>query len=123
MTWKLVGQENAYEHFGLPFLLSTTRLYRRIRNIQLRLLPPGQLMPQEVSKYDEQSVMEALHNCIAHQDYCRGARILVTEYPDRLVFDNSGSFLKDIQMTISWEISLLIVTVTHFWSGPWVSYT
>lgn len=94
MTWKLVGQENAYEHFGLPFLLSTTRLYRRIRNIQLRLLPPGQLMPQEVSKYDEQSVMEALHNCIAHQDYCRGARILVTEYPDRLVFDNSGSFFE-----------------------------
>lgn len=96
MTWKLVGQENAYEHFGLPFLLNTTRLYHRIRNIQLRLIPPGQLLPQEVSKYDEQSVMEALHNCIAHQDYRKGARILVTEHPDRLVFDNEGSFFEGL---------------------------
>lgn len=94
MTWKLVGQENAYEHFGPPFLTNTTRLYSRIRNIQIRLLPPGQLMPQEVSKYDEQSVLEALHNCIAHQEYRRGARILVTEYPDRLTFENRGSFFE-----------------------------
>lgn len=94
MTWKLVGQEQAYEHFGLPFLLTTTRLYNRIRNIQIRLLPPGRLMPQEVSKYDEQSVLEALHNCVAHQDYHRPARILVTEYPDRLTFDNCGSFFE-----------------------------
>ena len=94
MTWKLVGQETAYEHFGLPFLLATTRLYSRIRNIQIRLLPPGTLLPQEVSKYDEQSVLEALHNCIAHQDYRRPARILVTEHPDKLTFDNCGSFFE-----------------------------
>ncbi len=80
-------------------------------------------MPQEVSIYDEQSVMEALHNCIAHQDYCRGARILVTEYPDRLVFDNSGSFFEGHPDDYILGDSLLIVTVTHFWSGPWVSYT
>lgn len=94
MTWKLVGQESAYEHFGLPFILTTTRLYSRIRNIQIRLLPPGTLLQQEVSKYDEQSVLEALHNCIAHQDYRRPARILVTEHPDRLTFDNCGSFFE-----------------------------
>lgn len=35
LTWKLEGQERAYEHFGPPFLLSTTLLYQRIRNIQL----------------------------------------------------------------------------------------
>ena len=39
LTWKLEGPERAYEHFGPPFLLSTTQLYQRIRNIQLRLLP------------------------------------------------------------------------------------
>ncbi|TPF86820.1 transcriptional regulator [Bifidobacterium sp. UTCIF-37] len=94
MTWKLVGQESAYEHFGLPFMLTTTRLYSRIRNIQIRLLPPGTLLQQEVSKYDEQSVLEALHNCIAHQDYRRPARILVTEHPDRLTFDSCGSFFE-----------------------------
>lgn len=69
LTWKLEGQERAYEHFGPPFLLSTTRLYQRIRNIQLRLLPQDELLPIEVSKYDQKIVLEALHNCLAHQDY------------------------------------------------------
>lgn len=37
MTWKLEGAERAYQHFTPPFLLTTTQLYQRIRNIQLRL--------------------------------------------------------------------------------------
>ena len=78
LTWKLEGQERAYEHFGPPFLLSTTRLYQRIRNIQLRILPQDELIPIEVSKYNQKIVLEALHNCIAHQDYARnGSRIRV----------------------------------------------
>src|SRR5262249_54985264 len=47
-----------------------------------------------VSKYDQQVVLEALHNCIAHQDYSRHSRIVVTEYPDRLLFQNAGSFFE-----------------------------
>ncbi|OQX12106.1 MAG: transcriptional regulator [Desulfobulbaceae bacterium A2] len=92
MTWKLEGQERAYEHFSPPFLLTTTQLYQRIRNIQLRLLPQDQLLPVEVSKYDQKIVLEALHNCIAHQDYSRHARIVVIEQLDRLVFENEGNF-------------------------------
>lgn len=94
LTWKLEGPERAYEHFGPPFLLSTTRLYQRIRNIQLRLLPQDELLPIEVSKYDQKIVLEALHNCIAHQDYSRNGRVVVTEAQDRLVFDNEGSFFE-----------------------------
>ncbi len=94
LTWNLVGQESAHEHFGPPFLLSTTLLFQKIRNIQLRLLPQGGLLPQEVAKYDQRSVLEALHNCIAHQDYARGSRVVVTEQPDRLVFENAGSFFE-----------------------------
>ena len=92
ITWKLVGQETAYEHFGPPFLLSTSQLYQRIRNIQLRLLPDDELLPHEVSKYDQKVVLEALHNCIAHQDYRQNQRIIVTERPDRLIFENAGHF-------------------------------
>jgi ATP-dependent DNA helicase RecG len=92
LTWKLEGQERAYQHFGLPFLLSTSQLYQNIRNIQVRLLPNDQLIPYEVAKYDQKVVLEALHNCIAHQDYVRSARVLVTEYPDRLVFESEGAF-------------------------------
>lgn len=92
LTWKLEGEEQAYEHFGTPFLLTTTQLYQRIRNIQIRLLQSGQLVPHEVSKYDQSIVLEALHNCIAHQDYARDGRINVIEKPDKLIFENEGSF-------------------------------
>ena len=94
LTWRLEGPERAYEHFGPPFLLATTRLYRRIRNIQLRVLPDDRLLPLEVAKYDQKIIMEALHNCIAHQDYDRQARIVVTEHPDRLVFESEGGFFE-----------------------------
>lgn len=94
MTWKLVGPETAYQHFGPPFLLATSQLYQRIRNIQLRLLPDDELLPHEVSKYDQKVVLEALHNCIAHQDYRQNQRIIVTERPDRLVLENAGRFFE-----------------------------
>lgn len=94
MTWKLDGPERAYEHFAPPFLLTTTQLYQRIRNIQLRLLPEDELLPVEVSKYDQKIVLEALHNCIAHQDYTHNGRVVVTEKPDRLIFENEGSFFE-----------------------------
>jgi ATP-dependent DNA helicase RecG len=92
MTWKLEGPERAYEHFGPPFLLNTTALYRKIRNVQLRVLPDGSLLPVEVAKYDQKIVLEALHNCIAHQDYNRDGRVVVTEHPERLVFESEGGF-------------------------------
>ena len=94
MTWRLVGQEEAYEHFQPSFILNTTCLYRRIRNIRIRLMPPGELIQREIEKYDQQTVLEALHNCIAHQDYRQHARIVVTEYPDRLEFVSQGGFVE-----------------------------
>lgn len=92
LTWRLEGPERAYEHFGPPFLLSTSALYQKIRNVQIRILPEDQLVAVEVAKYDQRIVLEALHNCIAHQDYARSGRIVVTEWPDRLVLENEGSF-------------------------------
>ncbi len=92
MSWKLEGPELAYEHFGPPFLLTSSLLYQRIRNIRLTLLPPGQMIPLELAKYDQRIVLEALHNCIAHQDYTRCERILVIERPTELVFQNAGGF-------------------------------
>jgi ATP-dependent DNA helicase RecG len=92
LTWKLAGEERAYEHFGPPFLLSSTLLYQKIRNVQLRILPEDQLIPVEVAKYDRKIVLEALHNCVAHQDYMRNGRILVTERADRVVLESEGGF-------------------------------
>lgn len=94
ITWKLAGEEIAYEHFGLPFLLTTTQVLHRIRNIGYKLFPQNQLLATEVSKYDTRVILEALHNCIAHQDYQQQARILLTERVDRLVFENAGGFFE-----------------------------
>jgi ATP-dependent DNA helicase RecG len=94
ITWKLEGPERAYEHFGLPFLLNTSALYQKIRNIQMRLLPDDALLAIEMAKYDQKVVLEALHNCIAHQDYGRNGRVVVTEWPDKLVLENEGAFFE-----------------------------
>lgn len=92
LTWKLEGPERAYEHFHPPFLLETSALYQRIRNVRLSLLPPGQLIPIDIQKYDQSIVLEALHNCIAHQDYRACERVLVTERSGELEFSNAGDF-------------------------------
>lgn len=94
LTWRLEGQERAYQHFPPPFLLNSTSLYQKIRNIQIRILPKDSLLAVEVAKYDRKIVLEALHNCIAHQDYTLNGRIVVTEWLDKLTFENDGSFFE-----------------------------
>ena len=93
ITWNLADEE-AYEHFGPPFLLTTTHLLRRIRNHPQKLFPKNQLLAVEIQKYDSRVILEALHNCLAHQDYERQSRIIVTEKLDRLIFENAGSFFE-----------------------------
>ncbi len=96
ITWSLVGPERAYLHFAPPFLLTTTELYQKIRNVPLRILPSDQLVPVEVAKYDRKIVLEALHNCVAHQDYTRNGRVVVTETLDRLIFESEGTFFEGL---------------------------
>lgn len=92
ITWKLDTEEKAYEHFGPPFLLAGTELLKRIRNITYKIFPDNELLATEVRKYETRVILEALHNCIAHQDYVRNERVLVTEKTDRLIFENGGGF-------------------------------
>ena len=92
LTWKYEGNEREYRHFGPPFLVSTSELFRNLHNLQLRLLPTDSLLPMEVSKFDQRVILEALHNCIVHQDYLQNARITIIERHDRLVLKNVGSF-------------------------------
>lgn len=94
ITWKLDAEEQAYEHFSPPFLLTVNEVFARIRNLRFRLQPFNQLVPIELEKYDAQVVLEALNNCIAHQDYSLQARIIVVEKTDRLIFENAGNFFE-----------------------------
>lgn len=92
ITWKLESTESAYQHYGPPFLLNTSTIYQRIRNINIRLLPANELIGEDVSKYDQKVVLEGLHNAIAHQDYRQNARIILTEFTDTLKIENEGMF-------------------------------
>ncbi len=93
MVWRLrTTEENAGDIFTIPYLLSTSQLMNKIRNYRMKIFPNNSLIPAEVWKYDTKSILEALHNCIAHQDYRRNERIVVTEEQDCLVFENAGSF-------------------------------
>jgi ATP-dependent DNA helicase RecG len=96
ISWLLKNEHNEerdYEHFGPPFLLAVDRVLHRIRNLKVRELPGGTLFPVELTQYDPWVIREALHNCIAHQDYGLRGRIQVVETPDALLLTNVGSFL------------------------------
>ena len=94
ITWKLEAEEKAYEHFSSPLLLSTTKVLEKIRNIKYKFFPDNELLATTVDKYDTRTILEAMHNCIAHQDYSLNSRIIVTEKVDKLIFSNAGNFFE-----------------------------
>lgn len=94
ITWKLETEEKAYEHFGSPLLVNTTKVLQNIRNVNYKFFPDNELLATTVNKYDTRSILEAMNNCIAHQDYTFHSRIIVTEKIDRLIFSNAGSFFE-----------------------------
>lgn len=79
--------------FDPPFILKIDEIYSKIRNLTLRVMGAESLFPKEISKYDEWVIREALHNCVAHQDYTQGGRINLVEQDDSLLFTNRGSFI------------------------------
>lgn len=92
ITWK-VPSERIAKHFGPPFVLTTTEVGQHIRNPNIKLFPNTELLAIELPRYDNQVVLEGLHNCLAHQDYEQAAVIVVLETPGRLQLTNRGSFV------------------------------
>jgi ATP-dependent DNA helicase RecG len=92
LSWKL-PDEQVVAHFGPPFLSATTALMQRIRNPVVKLFPEGELLPMQLPRYETRLVLEALHNAVAHQDYARGERVVVEEWPGRLRIANAGEFV------------------------------
>lgn len=59
----------------------------------MREMPGGTLFPDTMKQYDDYTIREALHNCIAHQDYTMQQRINFVENPTYLYYSNVGSFI------------------------------
>jgi len=96
ITWTLRDEEEMvvdYEHFTVPFILTVDNVLGKIRNLTMRELPGGTLFPDTMKQYDDYTIREALHNCIAHQDYRLQQRINFVENPGNLYYANGGSFI------------------------------
>ena len=93
IVWKCFQDGQVFgDIYTIPFVLTTTELLGRIRNYRFKIYPKDSLIPAEVWKYDTESILEGMHNSIAHQQYEKNARIIVTENMDSLKFQNDGNF-------------------------------
>ncbi len=96
VTWTLRDEKQDvvdYEHFSVPFILTVDEILSKIHNLTLREMPGGTLFPDTMKQYDDYTIREALHNCIAHQDYTLRQRINFVENPGFLYYANGGSFI------------------------------
>ncbi len=87
------GEIVDYEHYTIPYILAVDKIFAKIRNKTMRELPGGTLFPDTMKQYEDYSIREALHNCIAHQDYTLGGRITLVENDGFLYYSNRGSFI------------------------------
>ena len=115
MVWRLLD-ERAVEPFHPPFLLTSSELLREVRNPNIKLFPATSLLAVELPKYETRVVLEALHNCIAHQDYERTERIVVDEAVSQLTFQSAGAF-------VDGEVTEYVVErkVPSRYRNPWLA--
>lgn len=91
------GANLDYEILNIPMLLSVDAAEAKVRNLRIVDTKTQTMFPDEFMRYDSFTIREALHNCIAHQDYTMGARVEFVEFEDnRLVFRNAGSFIPKV---------------------------
>lgn len=95
LVWKCFQDGDTFgDTFTIPFIKSTSKLLGCIRNYRFKIYPHNSLIPAEIWKYDTRSILEGLHNCIAHQEYVLDERIVVTEDKEKLTFENAGGFFE-----------------------------
>lgn len=96
VSWSRIDADGLtidYEHFTTPFILTVDDILKKINNLTMRELPGGTLFPDTMKQYDDYTIREALHNCLAHQDYRLNQRINFVETPDYLYYSNAGTFI------------------------------
>lgn len=62
LTWSLKGEERAYEHFGPPFMLNTTKLYNKIGNLLTNLRRAGRIHNTGSRKASKWKLVEKMQN-------------------------------------------------------------
>lgn len=84
LVWILKDADNNplnIAQIDLPLLDAGNRVLEHVRNLPVRFMPKGTLLPKQVYQYDPWVVREVVHNAIAHQDYYMRGRISAVESP------------------------------------------
>ena len=66
----------------------------KIQNVQIGLFR------LEIADFSEKVFQEALLNALPHRDYQQLGAVYVKHYPDKIVIENPGDFLKELQKRI-----------------------
>jgi ATP-dependent DNA helicase RecG len=104
--WKIgVGELGGAETFKIPFLLEVEKIYSKIRNDVIKTFPDGSLLPDNIviEKYNKEACLEAINNCIAHNDYLESKIMAIHQYQnkkmekidavvDYIEFESNGNF-------------------------------
>lgn len=118
--WVLKGKNNEdldYQTFHCPMIQTVEEVFAKIRNIRYRYQNESTIFPEEMDRYESGLIREALHNCIAHQDYQQGGRITVVESEEGFLrFTNPGSFLPGNLETI-----LYATTPPNIYRNPFLA--
>lgn len=93
MKWKGIAYGRDGESLKPLNQSKQDEILAKIHNLTLREMPGGTLFPDTMKQYDDYTIREALHNCIAHQDYTLRQRINFVENPGFLYYANGGSFI------------------------------
>ena len=71
VTWSLRDEHEDvvdYEHFTAPFILTVDQILAKVHNLTMREMPGGTMFPDVMQQYDDYSMREVLHNCIARNE-------------------------------------------------------
>ncbi|MBR3695915.1 MAG: putative DNA binding domain-containing protein [Akkermansia sp.] len=95
------GEMLDYKHLHPPFLLAVEDAYHQIRNTTYRHMTPESIFPEELQRYDDFTLREAINNAVAHVDYMANECINVVEIEnDKVIINNAGSFLPGTLETV-----------------------
>ena len=96
-SWRIYDSREIvkdYKIFKIPFISLCDRILENVRNLTYRFMPnQATLFPMETKQYDPWVLRELLNNCIVHSDYRLGGRIYISEFEDKLILTNPGSFI------------------------------
>ena len=96
-SWRVFDSKDMmmdYKIFKIPFITLNERIMDNIRNLTYRYIPDQMtLFPTEIKQFDPWVLRELLNNCIAHSNWQIGGRIYVSEFENRLLITNPGSFI------------------------------